>query len=102
MNLKKQLKLYLSDHGLTASELSRLAGVPKQSLSDWMAGSNPRDIRMIKRVADVFKVSIDHLVFGDGVVPTVIPVETSATPPTPSEWMSGVFEVKFRKIQEKK
>ncbi len=91
MNLKKQLKLYLQNKDLTASELSRVSGVPKQSLSDWLAGSNPRDIRMVKRVADALQVSLDHLVFGDGVV---------AEPKTDSsnEWMSGVYEVKFRKV----
>ena len=92
MNLKKQLKLYLSNKGLTASELSRISGVPKQSLSDWLAGSSPRDIRTVKKVADALEVTLDHLVFGDGVA-----VLQESVPA--NEWMSGIYEVKFRKIK---
>jgi transcriptional regulator with XRE-family HTH domain len=92
MNLKKQLKLYLANKGLTASELSRISGVPKQSLSDWLAGSSPRDIRTVKKVADALEVTLDHLVFGDGVA-----VLQESVPA--NEWMSGIYEVKFRKIK---
>jgi len=87
MNLKKQLKLYLENKDLTASELSRLAGVPKQSLSDWLAGSNPRDIRTVKRVADALEVSLDHLVFGEGL-------QVAPAIENKGDWMSGVYEVK--------
>ena len=66
MNLKNQLKFYLEENGITASTLARLSGVPKQSISDWLAGSNPRDIRQVKKVADSLKTTIDHLVFGEG------------------------------------
>jgi hypothetical protein len=73
--------------------LSRISGVPKQSLSDWLAGSSPRDIRTVKRVADALDVSLDHLVFGDGVVKGALDFEGD------NPWMSGVYEVKFRKIK---
>ena len=67
MNFKKQLRLYLYDKELTASDLARLAGIPKQSVSDWLSGTNPRDVRLVKKVANVFGVTLDHLLFGDGV-----------------------------------
>jgi transcriptional regulator with XRE-family HTH domain len=66
MNLKKQIKIYLEDRNIRASELCRLSGFSKQSISEWMAGSNPRDIRHLKKVAQIFNVSVDHLVFGGG------------------------------------
>jgi transcriptional regulator with XRE-family HTH domain len=102
MNLKKQLSAYLKAKNISASELSRITGIPKQSISDWLAGSNPRDIRLVKKVADVFSVSIDHLFFGEGVeekqnqAPLVsVKVENSGE----EEWISGVFEGKFRRLK---
>ena len=103
MNLKKQLKLYLENKGLTASELSRLSGVPKQSISDWLGGSNPRDIRSVKKVAEALAVTLDHLVFGEGVEEGV---SRNAIPSLGENsfqhdgWMRGVYEVKFRRVKE--
>jgi transcriptional regulator with XRE-family HTH domain len=103
MNLKKQLSAYLKAKNISASELSRITGIPKQSISDWLAGSNPRDIRLVKKVADVFSVSIDHLFFGDGVVERVEnaalrPIEIQSD--SDGEWITGVFEGKFRRIDK--
>ena len=103
MNLKKQLSAYLKAKNISASELSRITGIPKQSISDWLAGSNPRDIRLVKKVADVFSVSIDHLFFGDGVVERVEnaalrPIEIQSD--SGGEWITGVFEGKFRRIDK--
>jgi transcriptional regulator with XRE-family HTH domain len=97
MNLKKQIKLYLDEKSITASELARNSGVPKQSISDWLAGSNPRDIRQVKKVADVFNVSVDHLVFGDGPIRNDdLHLQTIKI----DDWVEGVFEVKFRKMKD--
>ena len=66
MNLKKQLRFYLHLNEMSASQLAKKSGVPKQSLSGWLSGNTPRDVRQIKRVADVFCTSVDNLLFGDG------------------------------------
>lgn len=103
MNLKKQLKLFLEIKRLSASELSRISGVPKQSLSDWLGGSTPRDIRKVKKVADVFSVTLDHLLFGDGIEEKFerVPISTEASERIATDdWKSGVFEVKFRRIKK--
>lgn len=98
MTLAKQLRELMKVSGLTAAELSRRCGVPKASLSDWLAGSNPRDLRAVKRVADLFNVSVDRLVFGDLEVPKerVAPVEDLFAD---GAWVSGLFEVKLRRIK---
>lgn len=103
MNLKKQLKAYLQATNMSASELSRITGVPKQSISDWLAGSNPRDVRLVKKVADVFRVSLDHLYFGDGVEEAgegealfIVKSDDSQT----DEWISGIFEGRIRRIRK--
>jgi transcriptional regulator with XRE-family HTH domain len=93
MNLRKQLAHYLGVTGLTASALARKAKVPKQSLSGWLAGSNPRNIVQIKRVADALGVSLDELVFGEGPKPKVVLNAVEG-----NEWITGHYEVRLRRI----
>lgn len=100
MNLKAQLKTMLRDRGMTAADLSRSTGIPKQSISDWLAGAMPRDLARLKKVADIFSVTIDELIFGDHSdhqrQNTSIIGRSS---PDSDGWESGVYEVKFRRIQ---
>ncbi len=63
MNLKTNLKKLLSDSSLNAVKLSKLTGVPKSTLSDWLSGNSPKNISQVKSVADHFKISIDELVY---------------------------------------
>ena len=76
---------------MTLAQLSRLSGVPKTSLSDWVAGGNPRDLNKVKMVADVFKITVDQLCFGDGVNVSE-PIEKHL-----DEIHAGIFEVILRK-----
>ncbi len=99
MNLKKQLKYYLDRNDLTASQLARKASVPKQSLSGWLAGSNPRDVKQVKRVADVLNTTLDNLLFGEGPeAQTQKAVDLGAL--VGDEWFSGVFEMKIRRVKK--
>ncbi len=93
MNLKTQLRLFLQSRGLSASELARMADVPKQSISDWLGGTLPRDIQKLKRVADVLRTSVDHLVFGDGISHAPQP-NTNPKVDDP-EWVKVEFEGRF-------
>jgi len=98
-NLKAQLKLYLELRGLSAAALARKAGIPKQSLSGWTAGKRPADIEQVKRVADALGVSLDHLLFGSGVDSDAQRV-TELDALLGDGWISGLFEVKFRRIKK--
>ncbi len=95
MNLKYQLKHYLNEQKISASELSRRTGISKQSISDWLAGVHPRDLSNLKRVADELGVSVDNLLFGQGTMVKLegIPLDND------QGWVSGVFEVKFRRMR---
>ena len=99
MALKKQLKLYLNEKGMTASQLAKKSGVAKQSISDWLLGSNPRDIHQVKKVADVFKITVDHLMFEDGLSSDGDKV-TELDALLGNEWISGTFEVRLRRIKK--
>ncbi|MBU6155181.1 MAG: helix-turn-helix transcriptional regulator [Bdellovibrionales bacterium] len=93
MNLKSQLRLFLQSRGISASDLARLSGVPKQSISDWLGGTAPRDIQKLKRVADAFGTTIDHLVFGEGV-----PEKPASSPRMleKDQWIQVKFEGRIK------
>jgi PAS domain S-box-containing protein len=64
VNFRHQLLHLLKIRKMTAAELARRSQVSKQSISNWLAGVQPRSIPEIKKVADVFGVSLDVLCFG--------------------------------------
>jgi transcriptional regulator with XRE-family HTH domain len=101
MNLKNQLRFYIDHRELSATQLSKKAGVPKQSLSGWLAGSNPRDVRQVKRVADALGITLDNLMFGSGEDPsraTANALETLLG----DEWVGGLFEIRVRRVKKGK
>ncbi len=84
LQLKQQLKALLERQGMTAAELSRRSGVPKQVLSLWLAGVEPRKLTQLKLVAEVFSISVDELCFGAA--------------PTQKEWIEGTFTGRIRRV----
>lgn len=99
MNLKTQIEIYLKSTGMTTSQLSKLAGVPNATLSDWLSGRNPRNFDQVKRVADVFKITLDHLLYGNGL--STKDRVTEIDDLIGEGWLSGVFEVRLRRISKK-
>jgi transcriptional regulator with XRE-family HTH domain len=62
--LKKHLRAFLLERGLSVAELARRTGVPKQTISDWLTGTRPRDMECVRLVASELDVSITQLFFG--------------------------------------
>ena len=82
--LKSRLRQLLKDRAWTAAELSRRSGVPKQVLSLWLSGVEPRKLQHVKSVAHVFGVTVDQLCF--------VPHEDYQH----DGWIEGVFEGRIR------
>jgi transcriptional regulator with XRE-family HTH domain len=99
MNLKNQLRHFLDVKEISASQLAKKAKVPKQSLGGWLSGSNPRDVRQVKRVADALGVTVDHLLFGNGEDLGKQKV-TELEALLGDGWVAGVFEVRFRRVRK--
>lgn len=98
MNISKQLNILITDKDLTIAKVARLAKIPKQTLHNWSVGQSPRKIADVKKVADVLGVSVDYLCFGDA---EKVPPEAPALDAlVDGEWISGVFEVKIRKVKK--
>jgi hypothetical protein len=93
MNLKFQLEYYLQRHSITPTMLARLAKVPRQNISNWLMNQKPKDVEQVKRVADVFQISLDHLLFGNAKDSQTTVISDS------KDWITGTFEIKIRKIK---
>ena len=65
LQLKRQLKHYLDLRRITASELARRSGVPKQTISNWLADLPPHGLQHVKRIADALSISLDELCYED-------------------------------------
>ncbi len=99
MNLKAQLRFYLDLREMSAAHLAKKSSVPKQSISGWLAGSNPRDIRQVKRVADVFGITVDHLMFGKGQDSDAAKVK-GLEALMGDDWLGGLFEIRIRRVKK--
>lgn len=61
--LRHNLDELLKVKGLRASDLSKITGIPKQTLSEWRAGLVPKSVIALKRVATAFGITLDELIF---------------------------------------
>jgi transcriptional regulator with XRE-family HTH domain len=98
LNLKKQLRFFLDRREMSAAQLARKAGVPKQSLSGWLGGSKPRDVLQVKKCAEVLGTTLDHLMFGEGENREQ-EKHTELNALFGDEWISGLFEVRLRRVK---
>ncbi len=89
--LKERLQEFLKQNAWTAAELSRRSGVPKQVLSLWLSGVEPRKISHLKSVARTLGVTVDELCFlPDGRPTREVPENAEG------QWLEGVFEGRIR------
>lgn len=100
MTLKHQLKLFLDHHEMTAAQLARKSGVSPQVLSLWLKGADPKKMSQVKKVADVLEITVDQLCFGSGLDKQDQKV-TELDALLGDQWISGVFEVRFRRLKVK-
>lgn len=88
---------------ITAAELSRRSGVSKQTISSWMSGERPRDVRKVKAVADVFNTTIDNLLYGNGNNSPLKQTQKNVAPPSlgqQEETLNGVFQVEIKMVRK--
>ena len=61
----QNLRRLMNEQRIKVSHLSREVKIPKSTVHDWMHGGNPRDVIVLKRIADYFSLSINEICFGD-------------------------------------
>jgi len=63
IHLARNLKRLLQENQMTASALSREAGVPTTTLSNWIAGQSPKNIKQVYKVCQYFGLTMEELIF---------------------------------------
>lgn len=63
--LPRIIEVELAKRRLTQTELARLCGVSKTVLNGWLAGSAPRDLLAVARMADALKMPLYFILFGE-------------------------------------
>lgn len=97
--LKVELRRLLKVRGTTVAHLSRLSGISRRTLNDWLAGSAPRNISDLKKVATLMDTTVDALCFG-GEVDVERDRVTELEALLGDGWVGGLFEVRFRRVKK--
>lgn len=86
--MKNRVKELRQTKGLMQGELARMIGVSQSTLSYWEMGKYDIDPESMKRLAEIFDVSVDYLIYNDsvkrrkplGAFSNVIPIATKKVP----------------------
>jgi len=60
----KTLKHLMKERGVTASVICAATAIPKSSLSEWLAGRQPKLDTSIVKLSKFFGVSVEYLIMG--------------------------------------
>ncbi|MBU6375011.1 MAG: helix-turn-helix transcriptional regulator [Bdellovibrionales bacterium] len=63
MTLHSNLRRILENRGLTLRQVTVEAGIKRSTLSDWLAGSRPRELREVYRLSKYLGVTLEELLF---------------------------------------
>jgi transcriptional regulator with XRE-family HTH domain len=69
MRLAANLRKLMRQRDMTTKRLSDETSIPKGTLKTWLAGSAPRSLSDVRKVAQHFGVSFEFLIFGDEIHP---------------------------------
>ncbi len=94
MELKSVLKKLIKERGITIAHLSRATKVPLQTLHGWLHGSDPKNLRQVKAIADYLGVDLDYLCFGIKPKNQKMQIEDFQ-----DEINAGIFEVVLRRVK---
>lgn len=95
VKLKENLKRKMEERHLRLTDLAKLSSVPKQRISDWLAGAIVRNLDQLKQVATVLETSVDELLFTD-----VIHGESKLPVIGKIVDVEEVYEVRVRKLNK--
>lgn len=93
MKLKMILKELMETHRINLTELANETKVPKQTLHNWLCGSEPRNLDQVRKIALHFGISIEGLCYGE---------EHTKEPSIndfKDEINAGVFEVVLKRVK---
>lgn len=96
MKLKIILKQLMKANDLTLAKLSKSTGVPKQTIHNWLTGTEPKNLSHLKKVATYFDLSIDELCYGENLKQK----GPESLGKYRDEIYAGIFEVVLRRVRK--
>lgn len=72
----QNIAFYRKKAGMTQEELSEKIGVTAQAISKWENDLSYPDLEIVRRLAEIFGITVDQLLNGEDSVPAVRVVET--------------------------
>lgn len=99
MHLKTNIRELIKFHGITVAHLARSTKIPLQTLHGWLSGSDPRNMKQLKKVADYFNYSIDELCFENFNPKNKKQIKKDKIEEYADEINAGTFEVVLRRIK---
>jgi len=99
MKLKSILKALMEAEGITLSALAKATGVPKQTIHNWLCGTEPKTLDHVRAVAKHFGLGIEELCYGET---EKIRKKNISNPieDHEDEIKAGVFEVVLRRVKK--
>ena len=65
MIFSRNLKNYIETHNLSLKDLGQKLDVPTSTVHGWINGIPPRNIKTIKKIANLLNCSVDELCFSE-------------------------------------
>ncbi|MBT8187831.1 MAG: helix-turn-helix transcriptional regulator [Croceitalea sp.] len=58
------LQRLLEKHDMKQIDVAQAIGMPQSTFHDWITGRSPRDLCVVKKIADYFGVEFEFMIFG--------------------------------------
>ena len=100
MRLKVILKGLMESNSMTLTALSKETGVPKQTIHNWLCGTEPKSLDHVRSVARYFNLSIEELCYGESEKKSKVTKQANPIEEHEDEIRAGVFEVVLRRIKK--
>lgn len=94
LKISKILKRLMNESGETLASITKTTGVPKSTISEWLANRSPNPIQAVK-VANHLGVSLHYLLFGED--DSMEPLQKIMK----EDFFKGTFEITIKKVKIK-
>lgn len=101
MAFSKNLKKIMKERNVSPKELSEATGIPRSSIGDWLAGTEPRLNESVLKVSRFFGCSLDFLMTGIEPEENTLKKILGQSDESYTEIHSGVYRLKIEKLLKK-
>lgn len=94
LRIKTILKKLMNEQNETLASISKAAGVPKSTISEWLGNRSPNPVQAVK-VANYLGVSLHYLLFGQD--DSMEPLQKILK----EDLFKGTFEISIKRVKIK-